>query len=131
MWIEITVSIWFPNFRKDQPVRTPTEPSGAERRRAVRHPCSFRTSCQPISLMEAIGVPVHVRDISTGGIGLVSRSPVTPGTFFAIELQNTNGGPSLRLRARIIHSTRQDERSWLLGCIFTRELSQDELSTLL
>lgn len=76
-------------------------------------------------------MPVHVRDISTGGIGLVSRAPVPPGTFFAIELQNTNGGASVRLRARIIHATKQDDRSWVLGCLFTRELSPDELTTLL
>lgn len=121
----------FRNPRKAPPAPAPALPSGAERRRSVRHPCSFRTSCQPISLLEAHTVPVFVRDISTGGIGLVSRAPVPPGTFFAIELQNNTGGESLRLRARIIHATRQDERSWLLGCLFTRELSADELAALL
>ena len=105
--------------------------AGAERRRAVRHPCKFRTTCQPIALLESLSLPVFVRDISTSGIGLVSRAPVAPGKFFAIELQNNAGGESVRLRAKIVHATRQDERSWLLGCMFTRELSAEELTALL
>jgi hypothetical protein len=109
----------------------PVVRSGIERRRAVRHPCAMRTSCQPIGLVESISVPVAVRDISVGGIGLLCRAPVAPGTFFVIELQNTLGGASLRLRARVIHSTRHEGRSWVLGCVFTRELSQDELTGLL
>jgi hypothetical protein len=105
--------------------------SGIERRRAERHPYHFRLSCQPIALVESISVPVAARDISRGGIGLMCRIPVALGTFFAIELQNTVGGASVRLRARVIHSTRRNNRTWVLGCLFTRELSQDELTGLL
>ncbi len=124
------MSIWQRSAPKEQPVRPPSR-SDPERRRSVRHPCSFRTNCQPIVLVESITMPVFVRDISTGGIGLVCRAPVPSGTFFAIELQNNVGGSSLRLRARVVHATRQDDRSWLLGCVFTRELSAEELTALL
>jgi hypothetical protein len=105
--------------------------SGIERRQAVRHACSFRTICQPIALVQANTVPVAVRDISVGGIGLVCRAPAPPGTFLVIELQNTQGGSSLRLRARVMHSTRQEGRSWVLGCMFTQPLSPNELAGLL
>jgi len=97
----------------------------------VRHPCNYRTSCQPIALVETISLPVQVRDISSGGIGLICRAPVGPGTFFTIELQNNRGGSSLKLRARVIHLTRREDRTWLLGCAFTVELTREQLEALL
>jgi hypothetical protein len=81
--------------------------------------------------VDAVSVPVFVRDISAGGIGLVSKAQVPAGTFFSIEMQNNSGGESLRLRARVVHATRQNDRSWLLGCTWTRDLSPEELSALL
>lgn len=124
------MTTWQPSVCSAQPVRLAHSP-GPERRRADRHPCNYRTTCQPIALLEAVGVPVFVRDISTSGIGLVCRAPVPAGMFFAIELQNSTGGESLRLRARVVHATRKEDRGWLIGCRFTRDLSPEELTALL
>lgn len=105
--------------------------SGAERRGAVRHPCGYRTMLQPISLREIPAVPVQVRDISATGIGLLSRAPVPPATFLFVELQSMTDGTARRLRARVVHATRQGNGSWLLGCLLTDELSPEELLGLL
>jgi len=104
---------------------------GAERRRAVRYACGYRTMLQPISLREIAPLPVQVRDISATGIGLLSRAPVPPCTFLFIELQSMLDGTARRLRARVIHATRQGNGSWLLGCVLTDELSAKELQGLL
>ncbi len=126
------VSLWHRHPAKEtRPQPAPAGPAGRDRRAAPRFPCSFRTTCQPIALVETIAVPVQVRNVSTGGIGLLCRAPVPPGTFFAIELQNNRGGSSLRLRARVIHTTRHDGKTWLLGCAFTEPLSDEQLQSLL
>lgn len=86
---------------------------------------------QPISLREIPALPVQVRDISVTGIGLLARTPVPPATFLFVELQSMVDGSARRLRARVIHVTRQSNGSWLLGCSLTDELTLEELLGLL
>ncbi len=106
-------------------------PLGGERRRAVRYVCGYRTMLQPISLREIPALPVQVRDISATGLGLISRTPIPPSTFLFVELQDIAGGITRRLRARVVHATRQANGLWLLGCLLTNELSAKELEGLL
>jgi PilZ domain len=106
-------------------------PVGIERRRAVRHPCGYRTMLQPISLREIAALPVQVRDLSATGLGLLSRTPMGPGTFLFVELQSMLNGTTRRLRAHVIHATRQKNGLWLLGCALTDELTRTELQGLL
>jgi len=106
-------------------------PSGKERRQAVRYLCGHRTMLQPISLREVAPLPVQVRDISATGLGLVSRVPLALGTFISLELQSMLSGTTRRLRARVIHTTRQRNGSWLLGCMLADELESEELHGLL
>lgn len=105
--------------------------SDRDRRRAVRYPCGYRTMLQAISLRDIPAVPVQVRDISATGIGLMCRSPVAPGTFLFVELQSMVDGSARRLRARVVHATRQANGLWLLGCELTDPLSPAELQGLL
>jgi len=86
---------------------------------------------QPISLREIAALPVQVRDLSVAGVGLLCRTPVAPATFLFVELQSMVDGTARRLRARVIHVTRQRNGLWLLGCALTHELTPQELHGLL
>lgn len=86
---------------------------------------------QPISLREIAALPVQVRDISVTGIGLMSRTPVPPATFLFVELQSMIDGSTRRLRARVVHATRQSNGWWILGCLLTTPLAPEELLGLL
>jgi hypothetical protein len=86
---------------------------------------------QPISLRETAALPVQLRDISATGLGILSRNPMAPATFLYVELQSMLDGATRRLRARVVHTTRQKNGIWLLGCVLTNELSPEELRGLL
>lgn len=76
--------------------------------------------------------PVSVRDISRSGIGLIFNQPIEAGTLGELELQSSNRSVVKTLRLRIVHATQQpDGNCWHLGCVFVRELSDDELKILL
>ena len=129
------VAIWDRLSTRDKTARPlPVEPAAREddRRNAIRYPCNnVKTTIQPIALAETIAIPVRVRDISTGGLGLLCQLPIPPGMFFVINLQNTVGGQARTLRARVVRSTRLDSKTWVLGCSFVNALTREQVQALL
>jgi hypothetical protein len=71
-----------------------------------------------------------VRDISVQGIGLVAEQPFAPGTLFVIESGPSGTGLPVQLTATLRHSTELSQRQWLLGCIFSRNLTTDDFAAL-
>ncbi len=105
-------------------------PSGQERRVAVRHSCGPETYCQMIDPADAGVWPAWIRDLSATGIGLLIARRCEPGSVVAIELENSVQGVSPRLVARIIHALEYPNGHWLHGCAFTRPLTDEELQAL-
>ena len=103
--------------------------SGAERRRAPRFQCLRVMSCLLRQTNERIWG--RVRDISTGGIGLVTSTKVEPGTHLILELKSVAFLPPRTLPARVAHATPRASGSWLIGCQFDQPLSGEELRSLL
>jgi PilZ domain len=71
-----------------------------------------------------------IHDMSTTGLGMVFNQPFDAGTELTVELQS----PDMALLytvLRVVHSTRQANGSYLIGCAFLRELSEEELRNLL
>jgi hypothetical protein len=111
-----------------------TPPSGgAECRVRPRHSCDLEASCQPVAARSSDDVhwPGTIRDLSTGGLGLVLKRRFEPGAGLAIELPAQKDRPEETLLARVRHATRLPDGSWLHGCKFISELSDDELQRLL
>ena len=52
-------------------------------------------------------------------------------TLLAIELLSRSGQPSRRVFARVVHVHRRGDGSWLLGCAFATELSEEDLQALI
>lgn len=67
-------------------------------------------------------------NVSTGGIGLVLDEPVPLKTFMKIEIKHR--GTFHMLMARVAHVT-PGGQGWLVGCQFTRRLTNAQLRELL
>jgi len=128
------VGIW--DWRaKKEPRTVPPPPAvkspAGDRRESVRFPADLKVVFQPISLVPLMQLPARVRDVSTTGIGLLCATPVPPGTFVVIDFKQPNRTSAPKLVARIVRLVPMNETIWLLGCNFSKELSQADLQALL
>ena len=117
----------------DKPV---PQSSGAERRAAVRYSCSEESfgpenTCRPITAMKKESWSATVRDLSTGGVGILVNRRFEPGTLLSVELQDPEKTSERTLLVRVVRLTQQDKDHWLLGCAFTSKLSEAELLSLM
>jgi hypothetical protein len=102
-----------------------------ERRVAVRFRCSATTPC-PFTILDQPGnQTARVRDVSIVGVGLLVRRRVMPGTPVTLMPERPGGGTPLALQARVVHATQRDGADWLVGCVFTRPLTDEELEAML
>jgi hypothetical protein len=113
--------------RFDEPAPT----AAAERRAAVRYPCEVEASCQDVTSSENELWSTRVRDISTSGIGLLSSRRFDPGTALRVEMQSEDQTFGYTLMARVVHAVPHSDTEWLLGCAFTRSLTEAEVRNLL
>jgi len=97
----------------------------------VRFPADLKVVFQPVSLIPLMQLSARVRDVSATGIGLLCATPVAPGTFVVVDFKQSNRGAGTKLVARIVRLVPMNETIWLLGCHFSKELSQAELQALL
>ena len=104
---------------------------GIDRRAAVRHfvkPGVTSTACIPQQTRPWKAI---IQDLSTTGIGLVMLQSFDGGTELAVELFSPDMLLSYTVLTRVAHATQQANGSWLVGCRFVRELSEEELHNLL
>jgi hypothetical protein len=112
------------------PAVTPRK-SGIDRRASVRyypHQVKAGLVSQPKR-----GRPwkAMIHDLSTTGVGMVLNQSFEQGTQLAIELNSPDGLLIYTVLTSVVHATRQPNGSYLVGCSFVRELSEDELRNLL
>jgi hypothetical protein len=111
----------------DPSAELPEEQLVTERRRAPRFPSDLQTSCRPLTTRDGTSWPARVRDISRGGVALILRRRFEPGAVLTMELEDPAGAVSRSVFARVIHVRPDEAGTWMLGCAFTGELSDDEL----
>jgi PilZ domain len=73
----------------------------------------------------------RIQDISLGGIALLSRQRLRVGARLLIQVKNEILGIRYDLAARVVHTTPKKRDEWILGCEFSRTLSEPELQNLL
>jgi len=109
------------------PSAAPPPGDTEERRLSPRIPAPEGMEC---TVSQAGGsVTMIIRDISKIGIGLQSEVPLENGTGLLIHLTAGFDRPRM-LRARVRHSTPQEGRGWLVGCVFVEKLSDQDLAGL-
>jgi hypothetical protein len=103
---------------------------GRERRGEPRHPCRQAACCYSLTTKQLERYWAWIRDVSLRGVGLLLSRKFEPDTLLIIEVRSTQRRLLLPLTARVVHSSRQPEGDWLIGCLFTRELNSEELHAL-
>src|SRR5437867_3202857 len=109
--------------------RLATAPAGSaseawlNRRVYIRRPIGPHTTTR---VAAARGRPrrARIQDISLGGIALVSRQRIRVGARLLIQVNNELLGIRYDLAARVVHATPKRRDQWILGCEFTRALSE-------
>jgi hypothetical protein len=101
-----------------------------DRRAAVRYHCERDITCGPIPEGDE-GWSAQIQDISTTGIGLLVDRYIEPETYLAVEMPAEDPIMSYTFLVRVVRARAKGEEQWLLGCVFARELSDEELAELL
>jgi hypothetical protein len=99
-----------------------------ERRRSPRYASDLETTCRPLTARDGVSWPAQILDISRGGIGLLLGRRFEPGAVLMMDLEDPGQAVSRSVFARVIHVKAQEDGQWRLGCAFTGELNEDELS---
>jgi hypothetical protein len=102
-----------------------------ERRAWVRYPCDLESACQPLAGTRGVEWPGKIRNLSCGGLALSLARRFEIGTVLSIDMQGRAEGDLGTVLARVAHVSMQNDGSWLLGCAFTKLLTEDDLKALL
>ncbi|MCI0684190.1 MAG: PilZ domain-containing protein [Gemmataceae bacterium] len=99
-----------------------------ERRFWVRYPADLKTSVQLGHSGQPFTAPAQLRDISQGGANFVLDREIQAGCLVNLELPLGRDGAMHTVLACIVRATAEADGRWALGCVFSRELTDDELS---
>jgi hypothetical protein len=102
-----------------------------ERRAALRHHSDSEIPCAAVPETEDEPWLAHVQDISTTGIGIIVDRYVEPETFLAVQMHGDDELLSYTVLVQVRNLRTQGDGSWRLGCEFARELTEEEVRTLL
>ncbi len=113
----------------------PTSPApgpggGAERRLAARYRPGPSLCGHLVDGQGGVIIPDEIRDLSTGGIGLVISRPIDPTSTPVVDLFNAANNQPCRQPLRVVHFRQQPDGRFLLGAAFTRVLGRVEVKEL-
>jgi hypothetical protein len=100
-----------------------------DRRATVRYLCDRQVFYSPLWTSERHWA--RIRNVSVHGISLLVGAPIERGIDLAIDMKTVDPSILVTLVARVVHSTKQDEGSWIVGCKFLNGPSEQELLALL
>ena len=99
-----------------------------ERRFWVRYPADFKTSVQLSQAGAPFSAPAQLRDISQGGAHFVLERPIHTGHLVNLELPLGRSRDMHTVLACIVRAREEADGRWALGCVFSRELTDEDLS---
>lgn len=79
----------------------------------------------------ALPVLVEVVNIATIGVGLRCNSAFEVGTVLAVNLLPNDPDSLPACQVRVVHSTDQEDGTWIVGAEFLEPLTEDDFKTLL
>lgn len=100
-----------------------------DRRRWVRHPSNMQAYCQILNDRNERRWRVQIRDISAGGVGLVSPCSVPLGAILLIQFHLPESFPRTIVKAEVMFMSRIGSGEWTLGCEFLEPLGNDDCQT--
>ena len=119
-----TLSLWRRVLGKPESAQATAE----DRRLWVRYPSDLTAMVQEADLPGEDRVPARVRDLSLGGANLLLDKAYRPGQILSVELPSPeNPDRSFNLLACVVRASEEPTGRHSLGCIFSRELTEDDL----
>jgi hypothetical protein len=94
-----------------------------KRRKWVRLPTKVQVEFIPVSGSLPV-CSAMIRDMSCGGVRLVSIVSVESGTTIRLRLKSV-------YEARVVHVSRETTGQWSMGCAFNEEITSADLQQLL
>ena len=99
-------------------------PQVSDRRAGIRCSCTLSAVCEPIPAADHFsGTLVN---ISENGIGLLLDRPVAAGDQVWVVMRAAEDVLLGKMMIRVIRVTAHSNGQWMHGCIFTKEMSDEE-----
>jgi hypothetical protein len=94
--------------------------------------CDAAVNCRPCSARGGADTkwPGRVREVWSGGLGLLLWRRFEPGAGLAIDLPATDTAAPATVYALVVRVRPETGGMWLLGCDLVSELSEEELKAL-
>jgi PilZ domain-containing protein len=96
-----------------------------------RHAVGLPTSCQTQEGPRDGRWPAQIRDVSVSGVGLLLDRRFEPGTMLDFVLPDSAYDLPPSMPVRVVHASALPGGQWLLGCVFIKTLSEEELKRFL
>ena len=102
-----------------------------ERRATVRYEIDSASTSARLLDEQGATCPVHIQDLSPGGLAFLADRRIEPHTRLSVELPSKEACGSRRLVMRVKSAAVVSPGVWRIGCEFPRPLSSLELLALL
>lgn len=93
----------------------------------VRFPCEIETTFHSVVAAQREVWQAKVLNISAGGVALLVQRKFETGALLSLALTDPDSKQVRKLKVRVVHVLDKKDGSWVLGCTFVKELSDDEL----
>jgi PilZ domain len=100
------------------------------RRTAERYRCALASAGKLFFPGTGETMTAWLNNLSVTGIGLNLPRSLDAGQELVIQVR-VEGGPPIKLPARVIHSSSEVDGTWRVGCTFDTQLDDDVLEALL
>ncbi|MBI1832100.1 MAG: PilZ domain-containing protein [Planctomycetes bacterium] len=97
----------------------------------VRYTCPLKARYRKYGDSSGDMLSVHVLNLSANGIGLAVSPALDAGALLTVDLLDRNGRMVCGILACVVHTTRRASGDFAVGCNFIRELTDEELRSLL
>jgi serine/threonine protein kinase len=114
-----------------QPTAVIPRRPAVERRASVRYVSRLKGSCRALASERKWRWNAAVRDVSCGGLGLLLNRRFEPGTVLRVKLANPCSPRHRVYLVRVVRVQAHSSKTWIVGCVFPRPLSEEEVQTLL
>jgi PilZ domain len=116
--IEAELTLFRPKFNK------------VRRRTAERYRCALASAGKLFFPGTGETMTAWLNNLSVTGIGLNLPRSFDAGQELVIQVR-VEGGPPIKLPARVVHSSSEVDGTWRVGCHFDTQLDDDVLEALL
>jgi hypothetical protein len=102
-----------------------------ERRQWIRYPSGVDVTCRLFGTREDHSWDGELHSVSAVGAGLVCTCTFQRGAILEVRPKDSSWNQIAKLLMRVKNATMLPRGSWMLGCTFVRELTDEELRALL